>query len=122
MLVSFNNESRTHLMKRVKQTMISFLAVLIGILLGTGNVFALDGAALYQSKTCFACHGIDAKSPIMPNYPNLAGQNAAYTFQQMRDIKSGARSNGLSAAMKAVMQIVSEEEMKAIAEWLESLE
>lgn len=102
--------------------MFPYVAVLISVLLGGGNVFALDGAALYQSKTCFACHGMDAKSPIMPNYPKLAGQNAAYTFQQMKDIKSGARANGLSAAMQAVMQIVSEDEMKAIAEWLESLE
>tara|TARA_B100001971_G_C17725661_1_gene303401 strand:- start:151 stop:459 length:309 start_codon:yes stop_codon:yes gene_type:complete len=102
--------------------MLPYVAVLISVLLGGGNVFALDGAALYQSKTCFACHGMDAKSPIMPNYPKLAGQNAAYTFQQMKDIKSGARANGLSAAMQAVMQIVSEDEMKAIAEWLESLE
>ena len=109
-------------MKCVTRPMLPYVAVLISVLLGGGNVFALDGAALYQSKTCFACHGMDAKSPIMPNYPKLAGQNAAYTFQQMKDIKSGARANGLSAAMQAVMQIVSEDEMKAIAEWLESLE
>ena len=109
-------------MKRIKRTVNPFVAVVIGVLLGVGNVLALDGAELYQSKTCFACHGIDAKSPIMPNYPKLAGQNAAYTFQQMKDIKSGARANGLSLAMQAVMQMISEEEMKVIAEWLESLE
>ena len=57
----------------------------------------------------------------MPSYPKLAGQNAAYSFQQMKDIKSGARSNGLSVVMQAVMQMVSEEEMEAIADWLESL-
>ena len=109
-------------MKSEKRTMKSVAAVLIGSLLVTSNVVALDGAALYQSKTCFACHGVDAKSPIMPNYPKLAGQNAAYTFQQMKDIKSGARANGLSVAMQAVVQTVSEEEMEAIAEWLQSLE
>ena len=108
-------------MKRVKRSIIP-LVVLVGTLLGVSNAIALDGAALYQSKTCFACHGMDAKSPIMPNYPKLAGQNAAYSFQQMKDIKSGARANGLSAAMQAVMQMVSEEEMKAISMWLESLE
>ena len=39
----------------------------------------------------------------------------------MRDIKSGARSNGQSAAMKGIMVVVSEEEMKEIAAWLRSL-
>jgi cytochrome c len=54
----------------------------------------------------------------MPMYPKLAGQTAEYAFNQMKDIKSGARNNGQTAAMKGVMGLVSEEEMKAIAEWL----
>ena len=54
----------------------------------------------------------------MPTYPKLAGQNAEYATAQMKDIKSGARSNGQSAAMKGVMHLVNDEEMKAIAEWL----
>jgi cytochrome c len=91
-----------------------------GLLFAAGNSLALDGAALYQSKTCFSCHGKDAKTPIMPVYPKLAGQNAPYALQQMKDIKSGARSNGLTAAMKGVMHLVSDEEMAAIAEWLQT--
>ena len=55
----------------------------------------------------------------MPMYPKLAGQSAEYAFNQMKDIKSGARNNGQTAAMK-VMGFVSEDEMKAIAEWLGS--
>ncbi len=83
--------------------------------------FALDGAKLYQEKTCWSCHGKDAKKPLMPSYPKLAGQNAAYAEQQMKDIKSGARANGQSAAMKGVMGLVSDEEIKAIAEYLSKL-
>ena len=82
---------------------------------------AADGAALYKSKTCTACHGKDAKTPLMPNYPKIAGQNAAYAFQQMKDIKSGARSNGQSAAMKGVMHLVTDEEMQDLADYVASL-
>ena len=89
--------------------------------LGTGSALALDGAQLYQTKTCFSCHGKDAKTPILPAYPKLAGQNAAYAAQQMKDIKSGARANGMTAAMKGVMHLVSDEEIDAIAEWLSTL-
>jgi cytochrome c len=79
---------------------------------------AEDGAALYQSKTCWSCHGKDAKTPLLPEYPKIAGQSAKYAEQQMLDIKSGARSNGNTAAMKAIMVIVNDKEIKAIAEYL----
>ncbi len=52
-------------------------------------VAAPDGAKLYADKTCNACHGAEAKKPLLPTYPKIAGQNAAYTEQQMKDIKSG---------------------------------
>lgn len=83
-----------------------------------GNAAAADGAALYASKGCAACHGADAKTPIMPAYPKLAGQNAQYAFNQMKDIKSGARNNGQTAAMKGIVMGVTDEEMQAIADWL----
>jgi cytochrome c len=83
---------------------------------------ALDGATLYATKTCIACHGPDAKTPLLPEYPRLAGQNAAYTLQQMNDIKSGARSNGNTAAMKGVMHLVNEAEMKVLSDWLAGLD
>lgn len=99
------------------------LAALGGLLtLGlAGGALAADGAELYKTKTCWSCHGKDANTPILPIYPKLAGQNAGYALQQMKDIKSGARSNGQTAAMKGVMGLVNEDEMKAIAEWLATL-
>lgn len=81
----------------------------------------LDGAKLYTEKTCVACHGKDAKTPIMPDYPKLAGQSAPYALKQMKDIKSGARANGNAAAMKGVMHLASDEELEAIAEYLAGL-
>ena len=79
------------------------------------------GAALYAEKTCVACHGKDAKKPLTKSYPKIAGQNAAYLEQQMTDIKSGARANGQSAAMKGVMHLVSDAEIKTLATYLSKL-
>jgi len=76
------------------------------------------GAELYKTKTCFTCHGADANSPIMPVYPRLAGQNAVYLTNQMKDIKSGARAHGQTMVMKGIMANVSDEEIQAIAEWI----
>ncbi len=80
-----------------------------------------DGKALYLEKTCVACHGKDAKKPLTPEYPKLAGQNAKYAERQMLDIKSGARANGNTAAMKGVMHLVSDEEIKELAKYLSEI-
>ncbi len=91
---------------------------------GNGVAADLNGEQLFKSPTkggCMACHGKDANTPLLPMYPKLAGQNAAYLVQQMKDIKSGARNNGQTAAMRGIMHMVNDEEMAAIAKWLESL-
>jgi cytochrome c len=107
-------------MLKPKPTLLSAAALVITLSL-SGGALGADGASLFMSKTCWSCHGKDANSPIMPVYPKLAGQNADYAFNQMKDIKSGARSNGQAAAMKGVMGLVSDEEMRAIADWLATL-
>jgi cytochrome c len=100
---------------------------LLSVSLGVGSVTAsagLDGGALYKNPAkggCVACHGKDAKSPILKQYPKLAGQNEAYILQQLKDIKSGARNNGMTAAMKGVMHMVNDAEMAAIAKYLSTL-
>lgn len=79
---------------------------------------ALDGAQLYQTKVCLSCHGVDGRTPIQPMYPKVAGQNADYLYNQLRDIKNGSRNNGQAIVMMGIMAGVNEEEMRAIADWL----
>lgn len=97
------------------------VAVAITTALICGTAFAGDGAKLFVEKTCTACHGKDGKKPLMPDYPKIAGQNVKYIEKQMTDIKSGARSNGNSAAMKGVMVIVSDQDIKDLAEYVSKL-
>jgi len=77
-----------------------------------------DGAALYASKGCSACHGPDGRKTLLPVYPKVAGLPAKYSLNQMKDIKSGARSNGQSAAMKGLVMGIDDKDLKTIAEWL----
>ena len=91
---------------------------LAALVCGTASA---DGAALYLEKTCIACHGKDGKKTLAPDYPKIAGQNAKYVERQMLDIKSGARANGNSAAMKGVMHLVSDAEIKQLAEYIASM-
>jgi cytochrome c553 len=76
-----------------------------------------DGKKLYMTKTCIACHGKDGNKPIQA-YPRLIGQEPNYLLAQMKAIKTGERANGNSQAMKAVMHLVNDDEMKKITEYL----
>ncbi|MDR3212611.1 MAG: c-type cytochrome [Azoarcus sp.] len=98
-----------------------FAVLALGLAVAPVAFAAPDGAALYVEKTCVACHGPKGDKPLLPSYPKIAGQNAAYAEQQIKDIKSGARANGQSAAMKGVMHLVDDEEIKALAAYLASL-
>ena len=80
------------------------------------------GATLFATKTCSACHGVDGKSPLLPEYPRIAGHSAPYALQQMKDIKSGARANGQTLAMKGIMHLVDDEQMQILADHLSTME
>jgi len=91
------------------------------IALGGGQAMAQDGKALYTAKLCTTCHGEEGKAPIMPVYPKLAGQTAAYMEQQIKDIRDKKRTNGQTAAMQALVAPVTDAEIKAIATYLSTV-
>ena len=97
------------------------MSLIAAAIVASPVIAAPDGAKLYAEKTCNACHGPKGDKPLMPDYPKIAGQNAKYVEQQMKDIKSGARNNGQTAAMKGVMHLVNDEEIKALSEYLAKL-
>ena len=106
-------------MKIFKYALVIFVSSVA--LLSSYTTSAADGAELYKEKGCAACHGADAKTSIMPVYPNLAGQNAEYLLEQMKDIKSGARNNGQTAAMKGIVATINDNELATLAKYIASL-
>ena len=107
--------------KTLSTALIAVAALTLGVPAMAQEAAPLDGAGLFKTKACTSCHGKDANTPLLPNYPRLGGQNAAYALQQMQDIKSGARNNGQTAAMQGIMHLVTDAEMQAISEWLSTL-
>ena len=83
----------------------------------SGPVLAGD-ADLYVEKNCIACHGANGNKPVMNAYPRIGGQSEMYLLAQMKDIKTGARNNSHTLAMKNVMGNISDSEMATIAGWL----
>ena len=99
-----------------------FLAPLLaaGLLTGAGNATAAGNpeAGKAQAIVCAACHGQDGATGIDPTYPNLAGQNEAYLFNQLRMIQSGERQILLMAG-----QLIgkTEENLRDLAAYYASL-
>ncbi len=104
-------------MKMIKTVILS--AGVAGMLMGAS--IASADAALYAAKLCQTCHGADAKTPIQPTYPKLAGQNSAYCQAQVKDIKSGARANGMTAAMKALVMTLTDDDTAKICDYVAGL-
>jgi cytochrome c553 len=89
--------------------------VLRGDLLATAQRSDIThGAALAQR--CTMCHGPTGKS--FPGSPNLAGQFAVVVYKQLRDFKSGIRTN---AMMMAMVTTLSDTDMRRLATYYASL-
>lgn len=82
----------------------------------TGNIEA--GKA--KSAVCAACHGMDGNS-VNPIWPDLAGQNARYLLQQLKDIKTGKSSGRENPVMQPIVANLTDQDMVDLAAYFASL-
>ncbi|MCU7906218.1 MAG: cytochrome c4 [Candidatus Thiodiazotropha sp. (ex Epidulcina cf. delphinae)] len=52
-----------------------------------------------KSAVCAGCHGADGNSPLNPAWPKLAGQHPQYIEKQIRNFKTGDRSDPMMSPM-----------------------
>lgn len=98
--------------------------IIITLLLGltaatTVNATTGDAeAGKTKSAMCAACHGVDGNS-LVPMYPKIAGQSAAYIAKQLADFKLAMTSAGKSGRVDPVMggmaMALTEQDMADIA-------
>lgn len=69
-------------------------------------------------ETCFSCHGAEGVSNS-PQYPILAGQEFYYIYVQLKDFKSGLRSNDIMSPIAAQLE---KEDMKLLAKYFSEQE
>ncbi len=69
---------------------------------------------------CAACHGDQGQGTGRGGNPQIAGQPAAYTLEQIERWKAGERRNDPRGVMAAAVRPLSDEEARAIALWLSS--
>jgi cytochrome c553 len=69
---------------------------------------------------CAGCHGPDGAG-IPGQYPRLSGQFAEYVDAQLKLFRAGARVNDPNGMMRGVAARMSDEEIKAVAEYAAGL-
>lgn len=79
-----------------------------------------DGNTDSGVPACMGCHL--PRGEGNERYPRLAGQHQVYTLQQMGDFKNGVRTNDKGRVMRAVAERMTEQEMKAVSEYIAGLQ
>jgi cytochrome c553 len=69
---------------------------------------------------CASCHG-PAGSGIPVQFPRLAGQHSKYVLSQLKNFRSGDRANDGGKMMQTIARKMTEQEMKAVAEYISGL-
>jgi cytochrome c553 len=96
-------------------------SVLAAGLLGAGVVHPQPGSAeagARKALTCQTCHGPDGLA-LLPDAPNLAGQNPVYLGKALKDFRSGARKHEV---MSVVAKTLTDEDIRDLAAYYGAIE
>ena len=78
------------------------------------------GRAKYEP--CASCHGADGRSTVVPQYPKIGGQSAAYVVNALKAYRDGQRQGTFASMMAEVAKSLSDADIEALAMYVESLE
>ena len=83
-----------------------------------GKKIYRGGIAATGVAACASCHGANGNG-IPALFPRLAGQHQDYTVAQLQAFKGGARKNSIQ--MSTLAKRMSDDEMKAVADYIAGL-
>ena len=81
------------------------------------------GSRENNTPACIACHGPNGRGNPAASYPSLRGQYAVYAAAQLRAYASGERrSDGVTRVMRDIAAKLSEEDIVAVASYVQGLQ
>jgi len=89
-------------------------------LAGQGQKLWRGGDAALGVPACAGCHGPNGAG-IPAQYPRLAGQFSEYVASQLKAFKEGGRENDPNGMMRAVAARLTEQQIRAVAEYVAGL-
>ena len=75
----------------------------------------------YKIQACIACHGPNGQGNNPASIPMLSGQHADYTYSQLKNFQSRLRSNDPNKMMRNIVHRMTDDEMKAVAQYVQGL-
>jgi cytochrome c553 len=87
----------------------------------TGEKLYRGGDPTRDIPACIACHGPQGRGNGPAGYPALRGQHGVYAYAQLKAFKNGARSSAGNDIMVSVTDRMTDEEMRALASYLQGL-
>lgn len=85
-----------------------------------GEKIYRGGIADTGVPACASCHGPNGAG-IPVQYPRLAGQSAEYTTVQMNAFRTGERANDAAKVMRMVASKLSDQDIAAVADYIQGL-
>jgi cytochrome c553 len=101
----------------VRKILLTFVASAAFVLSASNSMAADIAAGKTRSAQCAACHGPNGHA-IVPETPNLAGQDEDYLSEQLKNFRSGARQN---ETMSVIAKPLSDTEIANLAAYYNSL-
>lgn len=72
-------------------------------------------------SACIACHGPTGRGNSAAGYPSLTGQHTVYTANQLMAYRSNTRQTDTNRIMRDIAGLMSEDEIKAVASYIQGL-
>jgi cytochrome c553 len=89
-------------------------------LIAAGQKVFKGGNAGSGVPACASCHG-PTGAGIPVQFPRLAGQHSKYVASQLHNFRSGDRTNDGGKMMEVIARKLTDQEMKAVAEYVNGL-
>ena len=90
-------------------------------LVAAGELLYRGGNTETNTPACIACHGPTGAGNPAAGYPSLAHQHALYTENRLKQYRAGEATYKNSEIMNAVASRLTDEEIKAVASYIQGL-
>ena len=100
----------------MKKIIILGTALALFSVVGASHAGGDAAAGKAKSAVCAGCHGADGNS-MVPMFPKIAGQHAAYLEKSLKAFKSGARTDPTMTPQAAAL---SDDDMANLAAYFAS--
>jgi len=87
-----------------------------------GELLYRGGDTTRAVPACEACHGPNGAGNEPAKFPALRGQQSVYVLSQLHNYASGQRGTGPNGIMQMIAGRLSEDEMKAVASYVQGLQ